>query len=111
MKIKELKRRVRMLTSSAGRQEGRILKLELQMDERIRIAIWQGNWNERQTYRNYELREKIAALEAELAKIREVMIEAINNCETCRGQTDDSRRCARCQTFSALLFSGKEIAK
>jgi len=47
---------------------------------------------------------RIADLEAELATLREAMAEAILYCETCRGENDKDKRCARCKTFAALLW-------
>jgi hypothetical protein len=43
---------------------------------------------------------QIAALTAENAKMRALMQEAIDNCETCR---DAPASCARCVTFAAAL--------
>lgn len=47
-----------------------------------------------------EQAERIEALEA-------AMLEATDNCETCRGIEDVERLCARCQTFLEIVYSGK----
>jgi len=41
--------------------------------------------------------------EAENQRLRELMVDAIEHCETCRGETYMPRRCARCQTFADTL--------
>jgi len=40
---------------------------------------------------------------AALSALQEATRVAIDNCETCRGETDPERKCARCQTFEKLL--------
>ena len=39
------------------------------------------------------------ALRARVAELEKLMLEAMDNCETCRGEAVVSRMCARCQTF------------
>jgi membrane protease subunit (stomatin/prohibitin family) len=45
----------------------------------------------------------LAASQAECARLREIISEAWDNCEQCRGLTVGKMRCARCQTFLAAL--------
>jgi len=52
--------------------------------------------------------EIIRQLRAEIKRMRDAIAEAIDNCETCHGINDESRRCARCQTFSAILYAGND---
>ena len=50
------------------------------------------------------LEAQVKALVAEIAILRYGIDEAIENCETCRGETDQARKCARCRTFANLLW-------
>lgn len=53
---------------------------------------------------NKGLRFENGKLQAENKQLREVMAEALANCETCRGiPALSNRRCARCLTFRKLL--------
>lgn len=62
-------------------------------------------WNERITMLSINpdaaSRDDIARLATELMECRDAITEAIENCETCRGEQKPN--CARCVTFGRLL--------
>lgn len=43
------------------------------------------------------------ALKGERKKTHAVLREAIQNCETCKGEYDHNRRCARCHALLTIL--------
>ena len=53
-----------------------------------------------------ESEKKIDQLQAENESLKEVIREAIDNCEICRGVVSASN-CARCKTFRQALRGGE----
>lgn len=47
--------------------------------------------------------EDAPKLLAEIERLRAAMRDAMENCEVCRWEDTNERRCARCQTFDKLL--------
>ena len=68
--------------------ENTVERLEVEVEQLKKdLSIWQDN--------SAELEECVKILKA-------AMTEMYNHCETCRGERDKARRCARCQTILTL---------
>ena len=92
-------------------EDAQVARIKAKSEEinSLKRAYADLNFDDRTKFQEQSAR--IRALEAELAALRDGIDEAIENCETCRGEPDEARKCARCRTFANLLSPAQEVKK